>query len=82
MTIKVRVIPQARKIKVQSLPEGLKVYVNSPATEGRANKELIEVIARYYKVKKRNIVIIRGQKQKNKVIQISEVARRKGLCSD
>ena len=66
-------MPQARKIKVQSLPEGLKVYLNSPAAQGRANKELIEVLGQYYKVKKRNIVIIRGQKQKNKVVQISEV---------
>jgi len=66
-------MPQARKTKVQSLPEGLKVYLNSPALQGRANKELIEILAQYYKVKKRNIAIIKGQKQKNKVVQISEV---------
>ena len=74
MTVKVRVIPRAKKSKVETFNEGLKVYLNSPAIEGRANKELIEVLAQHYKVRKCNVTIVNGQKQRNKLIQISEVS--------
>ena len=74
MNIKVRVIPRAKKSKIETFDEGLKVYVNSPATEGRANKELINMLAQYYKVRKCNITIIKGHKQRNKLIQISEAS--------
>ncbi len=74
MKVKVRVIPRAKKSKIETFNDGLKVYVNSPAIEGRANKELIEALAQYYKVRKCNITVIKGQKQRNKLVQISEVS--------
>lgn len=70
MTVKVRVFPRARKAGVEPFGEGLKVYINEPAAEGKANKKLIEVLADYYRVKKRNIKIIKGLKQRNKVVSV------------
>ena len=72
-TVKVRVIPRAKKPRIESFNEGLKVYLNSPAIQSRANKELIEVLAKYYNIKKYNITIIKGQKQKDKLIGISGI---------
>lgn len=74
MNIKVRVIPRAKKSKIETFNEGLKVYLNSPAAEGRANKELIDMLAKHYKARKCNVTIIKGHKQRNKLIQISEVS--------
>ena len=75
MKIQVRVIPKASKVEVRSFNQGLKVYLNSPAAEGRANKELIEVLSVYYNTKKYNISIIKGKKKRDKVVGIDEVKK-------
>jgi len=72
MKVQVRVTPKASKIKVQHFNQGLKVYLHSPAAEGKANKELIEILATYYNTKKYNISIIKGKTTRDKVIEISE----------
>jgi hypothetical protein len=70
MKIKVRVVPRAKKEKVEEVDGGLKVYMNEPAIEGRANKKLIEILADHYGIKKYNIKIVLGEKQRDKVMEI------------
>jgi len=48
----------------------LKVYVKSPPVDSRANKELIEVLAEHFNVKRNQIEIIRGVKSRMKVVKI------------
>ncbi|GEM_PF-3189482 len=38
--------------------------------EGKANKAVIESLAKFLKVKKSGIILIRGEKSKNKVFEI------------
>ena len=75
MKIQVRVIPKASKVKVCPFNQGLKVYLNSPVAQGRANKELIEVLSVYYNRKKYNISIIMGNKGRDKVVKIDGVEK-------
>jgi uncharacterized protein (TIGR00251 family) len=70
MKINVRVSPGAKKEKIEESDGGLKVYMNVPAIEGRANKKLIEILAEYYGIKKYNIKIVLGEKKRDKVIEI------------
>ena len=70
MTIKVKVTPRAKKERIIPQDNGLKVYIRTPAISGRANQRLIEVLSRYYKVKKYNITIVRGLTNQNKLIKI------------
>ncbi len=70
MRIKVRVVPRSRQEKIVLLDEGLKVYIREPAIDGRANKKLIEVLAKHYQVKKYNIAIIKGHNSRDKVVNI------------
>jgi len=70
MKIKVRVVPRAKKESVEQNEDGLKIYLRAPATEGKANKKLIEILAKHFKVKKYNITIIKGQTSREKVIEI------------
>jgi len=70
MIVKLRVVPRARKTAVEPFGEGLKVYISEPAIEGKANKKLIEALAKHYRVKKRSITIIKGLKQRDKVVSI------------
>jgi uncharacterized protein len=72
MKISVRVVPRAKKEKVEKVDGGLKVYMNEPAIEGRANKKLVEILAGYYGIKKYNIKIVLGEKQRDKVIEICQ----------
>lgn len=70
--IKIKVTPRARKNIVIEQEGKLKVYVTAPPVDGKANKVLIETLAEYFKVKKSNIRIIKGEKTKEKIIEINE----------
>ncbi len=47
------------------------VSVKSPARQGKANAELIRLLADHFKVARSSVRIISGLKSKNKVINIS-----------
>lgn len=48
-----------------------KVYLTSPAQEGLANKHLIEILAIHFGVKKYDIKIKKGEKSRDKLIEIN-----------
>lgn len=68
--IKIKVITNAKKNEVVEAEGSFKVYVNAPPVDGKANKAVIELLAKYFKVRKSSVKIIRGEKSKDKVIQI------------
>jgi len=70
MRVEVKVIPRAKRDCVSEENGKLKVYVKAPAIDNRANKALIEVLARYFNVKKGNIRIVKGEKSREKIIEI------------
>jgi uncharacterized protein len=71
MRINVTVIPNSKAIEITRVSEGeYKVRVKEPATEGRANKELIEVLADYFKVPRYTVVVVKGFKSRRKIIEI------------
>jgi len=72
MRLKVRVVPRAKKQRIEKEEDGLKVYLTEPAAEQRANKKLIEILADYFDTKKYNITIVKGQKQRDKIIEVNE----------
>jgi len=72
MILNVKVVPNAKKELLKQESGRVKVYLNAPAVEGKANKALVEFLAKYYKIKKSSISIIRGEKAREKVVQISE----------
>jgi len=69
-SIKIKVIPNAKKNNISEKGDMLKVRVTAPAVNGKANKAVIEVLAKFFKVKKRCISIIRGEKTREKIIGI------------
>ena len=71
MTITVLVHPNNRHPRIEEdLTGQLHVYVNAPPLEGKANLAVIESLAEYFKVKKRNIHIQSGHSAKLKRIEI------------
>ena len=74
MRVSVKVLPRSSRQEVIKNPDGsLKIYVIESATDGKANKSLIEILSDYYKVKKSNISIVKGQTSRNKIIEIEGV---------
>ena len=71
MEIKIKVIPSSSKSEVKDEGDLIKVHLTSPPLEGRANKELIGVLAKYFKVKKSQIEILRGAKNREKIIRVN-----------
>ncbi|RJQ41897.1 MAG: DUF167 domain-containing protein [Nitrospiraceae bacterium] len=68
--IKIKVIPNAKKGRVLEEGDLFKVYVNAPAVDGKANKALIEVLSEHFTIRKSGIRIIRGEKSREKIIEI------------
>ena len=70
MILNVKVIPNAKKQSAKQEGQRLKVYLMAPAVEGKANKALTDFLAEYFNVKKSAVSILRGEKSREKVIEI------------
>lgn len=68
--VSVRVFPNAKKQKVINESNVLKVYVRAPASDGKANKVVIDILADYFSVKKSSVRIIRGEKSRIKIVSV------------
>lgn len=73
MIIEIKVIPNAKKPQIKADEIPVKIYLSAPAVEGKANKALISVLAKYYAVKKNQIEIIKGLKSRLKTIKIDPI---------
>ncbi|HNQ36196.1 MAG TPA: DUF167 domain-containing protein [bacterium] len=71
--IKVRVIPGARRTRIDAEPDGrLRVHLSAPPLDGRANRALVEILASHFGVKKNRVSIIAGERNREKLIQIDD----------
>ena len=63
--------PNSKKPRVEKdLFGGLHIYVNQPPLDGKANKAVIEALAKYFKTSKSKVVLVRGEKSKQKTFNI------------
>lgn len=71
MIIRVRVITNAKHNEVMGRVGSIvRVRIAAPAVDGKANAELTEFLAEFYGVKKGDVSILRGEKGKEKTVQI------------
>jgi len=71
MKISVRVKVNAKEKKIEKIGEcEFVVWVKAQAKEGKANKALIGILSEYFGVAKTRVVILQGEKNKNKLIAI------------
>lgn len=68
----IMVTPKSSRSEVKVADEGLiKVYLNSPPVDGKANSECISLIAKKLKIAKSNISIDKGDHGRKKRISVS-----------
>lgn len=71
MKILIKVKPNAKENKVEGIGKNqFLVKVKAPPKEDKANKEVIETLAEYFKVPKSQISILTGLKSKQKIVNI------------
>ncbi len=83
-TLKIRVVPNARKTEAQGLMddgETLKVKLAAPPVEGKANEALSLWIARQLKVRPSAVSILKGGRSRNKVIAVDGVTADAALAA-
>lgn len=72
VNLKIKVIANA---KINSLEEYtdeiLKLRINKPAVDGKANKAIIEYLSSQFEVPKSNIIILKGEKNSLKDLLIN-----------
>ena len=77
MKISVKVIPAAKKEEVVVVNDEkgnffLKIKTTKPANKGKANAEVIKIIADYYKINKKMVKILSGQTSRLKLVEIEK----------
>jgi len=71
MKIKVRVHTNSKNKKVERDDSGIiEVYTTQRPIEGKANEEVIKMVAEYFKTKPNQVFIVSGKKSKEKVVEI------------
>lgn len=74
-TFNVRVITNAKRSEILDLGKGaLKVKLTVLPVDGKANKELIKVLADHFGVSKRGVIIRLGLKSRDKVVEVSQLS--------
>ena len=68
----VKVKPNSKQQSIEEQPDGsLKVHLKSPPVEGKANQELIVLLAKKFKVPKSASAIKSGLSSKHKLVEIA-----------
>lgn len=68
-----RISPNASKNEIIKTPEGIKIKITAQPIDGKANKALVEFLAKQFKVPKSYFEIIRGETSKDKSILINNI---------
>lgn len=71
--IMLHVKPNSKNNYIKQLSENIyEIAISSKPEKGKANKEIIEELAKYFNVKKTQVTIVQGHKSREKRIQITE----------
>ncbi len=69
--IAVRVTPRSSRIELGPGPGHFAARLNAPPVEGAANKALVELVAKSFRVPKRDVTLIAGDKARLKRLAIA-----------
>ena len=70
MKMEIKVIPNAKKRAFIRSGSEITVRLTAQPLDGKANDELIRYLSDLFKVKKSSIKIVRGEKDRRKIIEI------------
>lgn len=72
ITLNIRAVPRSAQDAIQGLyGDALKVRIQAPPVEGKANAYLIKFLAKQWKIPRSSIQILSGETGRNKRLKIS-----------
>lgn len=72
MLLSIKVIPNAKKEEIIKESEAeFKIKVRAVPEEGRANKAVIALLAGHFHVRKKDVIIVKGEKSREKKVEIT-----------
>ncbi|MBK5935923.1 DUF167 domain-containing protein [Halorhodospira halophila] len=69
--VHVRVTPRAKREALDVQGERLRVRLNTPPVEGKANAALCKLLARRFGVAKSAVTLLRGERSRDKTLRIT-----------
>jgi len=74
LILKIKVEPRSSRSGIVGMyGDALKVKLTSAPVEGKANKELVALLAKKLGIRKRDVEIMSGDTSKNKVVRIAGI---------
>ena len=74
LRLSVRVKPKASPQGLEGIRDGrLLIRISAPAVDGKANFALVAYLAKVLKIKKTEVLLLSGEKSRNKVLEISGI---------
>lgn len=71
VTFNVKVIPRAKRDEILGAEQGsIKIRLNAPPVEGRANEALVKFLAKTLGVARSQVEIVRGETARHKVVRV------------
>ena len=73
--LSVRVTPNAKRSKIEGVWQGdtLKIALHAPPVDGKANAELIDFLAGLFRIKKKNVSLLRGETAREKCLLLQGI---------
>ncbi len=70
-TLQVKVKPNARESRLEALPDGAWLaQLKAPPVDGKANEELIALVARHFGCRKAQVTLRSGASSRLKLLQV------------
>ncbi len=71
----VKVVPRAKRDEIVGVEgDALKVRLNAPPVEGRANEALVKFLAEVLGVRRADIEILRGETGRHKLVRVRAIS--------
>ena len=72
--VTVKVIPKSGRLQLKFEGDTLKVWLKSAPEDGKANAELVRILAKKFKIHRTDIQIVRGLSSRNKNVDITGIS--------
>jgi len=69
--LEIKVVPKSSRHEVVEKDGVLRAYLKAAPDKGKANEELVELVAERFGVKKRDVTIITGATSRKKIVEVS-----------
>jgi uncharacterized protein len=71
-TVRVRAVPRAKVDRLDGLHgDALRVRIAAPPSDGRANDALLALLADALGVRRRDLVLVRGERSRDKTVRVT-----------